>query len=89
MKRSHADIDYRMKRNYAAWKDKFATADNLRVPVFNAIGKEWISQAELAKKIGTTSAKLGHVMGWIRMQQQVSIEVWERIGKPTLYRRKV
>jgi hypothetical protein len=78
-----------MKRNYAEWKDKFAAADGLRIPVFNAIGYEWMSQSEIASKIGTTSAKISEVMSWIRRNQQVSIEVWERIDKPTLYRRKV
>ena len=78
-----------MKRNYAEWKDKFATADGLRIPVFNAIGPEWMSQSDIASKIGTTSAKISQVMAWIRMKQQVSIEIHERINKPTLYRRKV
>ena len=78
-----------MNRNYSAWKDKFAKADNLRIPVFNAIGDEWISQSEIASKIGTTVPKIGQVMSWIRRTQQVSIEVRERIDKPTLYRRKV
>jgi len=78
-----------MKRNYAEWKDKFATADGLRIPVFNAIGEKWISQSEIASKIGTTPYKISEVMAWIRKNQQVSIEVWERINKPTLYRRKI
>lgn len=78
-----------MKRNYAEWQDRFSTAKGLRVPVLDAIGSEWMSQSDIASKIGAAPAKISQVMAWIRTTQQISIEVHERIDKPTLYRRKV
>lgn len=76
------------KQNYAEWKDKFATAKNLRMPALNAISKEWMSQTDISNAIKVPTSKLSEIMAWIRMTQGVTIEVWERINKPTLYRRK-
>ena len=63
--------------------------ERLRSAVVGALTSEWMSRQDIAAKITANTPELVQTLAWLRRTQSGVIEVWERIDKPTLYRRKV
>ena len=74
------------RRNYAEWKEKFALGQDYRTAVYRALTGEWQTAADIAGKLGMSLKQarppLAHVA-----QNQWNVQRWERIRKPTMYRR--
>lgn len=75
-----------MKRQYAEWKSKYNIGHCHVAPFINALTYEWQSQSEVAKKIGVNNSALSVAMPYIRQDYPVTVEIMERVNKPTLYR---
>ena len=74
------------RRNYAESKEKFALGQGYHTAAYVALTGEWQTAADIAGKLGISlqqaQPSLAHVA-----QTQWNVQRWERIGKPTMYRR--
>ncbi len=74
------------RRNYAQWKEKFAPGQDYRTAAYQALTGEWQTGAEIATKIGISLSQARPVLAHVS-QNQWNVQRWERIKRPTMYRR--